>query len=221
MAQRAVGVTDVAPGAGVAEYRTRERSVSGATVVEQYLLYEQERVAACVAMATTFRTPGSGTAAQNLATLFNRSGSGVLVAVRRISHQVDYTTNSATVRVISTSRITTNPTTGTLHTPTLFDTGGSHAALVEFRGAASADGTASAITATAGTHAWRQFHTHFAAVTDLQQSRLPDNGQVPLLAETEPIILAEGEGLLIQITDTSSTSTHLVVNAVWEEFTLP
>lgn len=222
MGENRVGVTDVADGAGVASFRTRQRTVSGSSVEEQYLLYQSERVASWTGCSSTFRIPGSGAAAQNLATLFNKTGSGVLVAIRELTLVMDYTTNSGTVRFVSSSLLTTAPSTGTLMTPVGFDTALTQDTLVEFRGGASADGTASAITATAGVSAWRQGHWHApTAVGQYLSSELAEAALVPVLAENDPVVLREGEGILVQITDASSTSAHYVVNASWQEFTLP
>ncbi len=222
MGENRVGVTDVADGAGVASFRTRQRTVGGSSVEEQYILYQDERVESYRGLASTFRIPGSGAAAQNLATIFNKTGSGVLVAVLELNMVMDYVTNSATVRFLGTSRITTAPSTGTVMTPMEFDTSLSHSSSVEFRGGASADGTANAITATAGTVGWRQGHWH--AQSAIGQYLTGDPAEMPMLpivCDTDPVILAEGEGLLIQIIDTSSTSAHYIVNAAWAEFTLP
>jgi len=222
MGENRVGVEDVADGAGVASYRTRQRTVGGSSVEEQYLIYQDERVQSWQGGASTFRIPGAGTAAQNLCSIFNKTGSGVLVAVRVLEFIMDYTTNSATVRVLGTSRLTTAPTTGTLMTPVGFDTAETQNTSVEFRGGASADGTASAITATATTVAWRQGHWH--ASSAIGQYLTTDDAtstMLPMVAENDPVILAEGEGLLVNIIDTSSTSAHYIVNAAWQEFTLP
>ena len=222
MGENRVGVEDVADGAGVASFRTRQRTVGGSAVEEQYLLYQDERVMSWHGCSSTFRIPGSGTAAQNICTLFNKTGSGVLVAVRTLEFIMDYTTNSATVRVVGVSRITTAPTTGTLATPGDFDTNDTQSTSVEFRGGASADGVASAITATPTTYAWRQGHWHAStAVGQYQTGGDAASTMLPMVAKDDPVILREGEGLLVNIIDTSSTSAHYIVNASWQEFTLP
>lgn len=222
MGENRVGVTDVADGAGVASFRTRQRNVGGSNVEEQFLLYQDERVASWEGSASTFRIRGDGVAGQNIASLFNRTGSGVLVAVRELELVMDYTTNSGTVRFFGTSRITTNPTTGTLMSVMSFDTAQSHQALVEFRGGASADGTASALTATPGVIAWRQGHWHAqTAVGQFQTADLADSPTIPAVCDDDPVILREGEGLLVHVIDASSTSAHYILNALWQEFTLP
>lgn len=222
MTERPIGVEDVAAGAGVVEYRTRERSVGGATVVEQYLLYVNERVASCHAMASTFRVVGSGVAAQVFATLFNKAGSGVLVAVRRMTVQNDFVSNTGTVRVFASSRLTTAPTTGTVITPTKFDTADTQSASVEFRSGASADGTASAITAPAIAPAFRQIEWRGAEAPPIAgQLIMEDEALIPRLAADDPVILAEGEGISAYMPDVQSASMHTVINCMWEEFTLP
>lgn len=220
MGENRVGVTDVADGAGVASFRTRQRTVGGNTVEEQYLLYQDELVASWEGCASTFRIPGSGAAGQNIATIFNKTGSGVLVAVRELELVMDYITNSGTVRFMGTSRITTSPSTGTVMTPVAFDTAQTQNTSVEFRGGASADGTANAITATPGTIGWRQGHWHApTAVGQYLSSDLADASMIPSLCDDDPGILREGEGLLVHIINASSTSASYILNALWREFT--
>lgn len=222
MGENRVGVTDVTDGAGVASFRARQRTVGGSAVEEQYVVLQDERVVSWEGAASTFRIPGSGAAGQKIATLFNKTGSGVLVAVRELELVMDYITNSGTVRFMGTSVIATSPTTGTVMTPMGFDTAQTQNTSVEFRGGASADGTANAITATPGTIGWRQGHWHApTAVGQYLSSDLADANMIPVLCDDDPIILREGEGLLVHIIDASSTSASYVLNALWTEFTLP
>lgn len=176
------------------------------------------RVASFKAMAGSPRIVGVGTAGMNLASLFNVTGSGVLVAVKRLSLQNDYTTNTGTVRVLAYSRITTAPTTGTLHTPVAVDSAQTHEPLVEFRSAASADGVASTLTATPGPRGWIQYPERIADLTSTGQLIMDDTPMIPALSENDPLILAEGEGILVANLDTPSSSQHFIVNVVWEEF---
>lgn len=53
MPERPVGVTDTASGAGVAEVRTRERSVGGNTVAEQFVIPIRERVVSYTGIYTS------------------------------------------------------------------------------------------------------------------------------------------------------------------------
>lgn len=222
MGERPIGVTDEASGAGVAQFRTREQTVGGESVVEQYLIPITERVQSFQGMATTFRIPGVTGSGQNWLSIFNAAGSAVLVAVRSIQVEVDYITNSTTMRFFATTRITTAPTGGTVLSKVAFDTAESSNASVTLLGGASGDGTASAIVATPGTdRAWRIHHTHFDAVTDLQQARSRDLDTIAPLADDDPPYLAASEGLLLSLPDASSTSTQTVVKVVWQEFTLP
>lgn len=220
MAQRAVGVTDLAGGAGVVEYRTRERTVAGATVVEQYLIFEDsERVQTFKGMASSLVIPSTA----DIASLFNKTGSGTLVAVRRFSLQNDYTSTTATVRDIDAIRVTVAPTGGTLATPVAWDTAvNSHAAQVEFRYAASADDVLSVLTVTTTTpQAWSQSHSRM--ISAAEQQRFIDGSMVPDLAAGDPVVLREGEGLLMHNFGSVPTSghAHYVINAMWEEYSLP
>lgn len=227
MAERPVGVTDQASGAGVADVRTRERTVGGNTVAEQYVIPISERVASYKGACTTFRTPGRAATTQNLFSIFNTTGSSVLVAVRRLSIQMDATAALATVtKTIKTTRQTTAPTNGTAATKVPFDSAQSSAANVEVRGDASADGTNSATTLTAtpsANIAWSQLvmRLHTAA----GQVIMDDDACIPSLCEDDPVILRASEGLLVAIvaptTATNPITDHMIINCMWEEFTLP
>lgn len=223
MPDRAVGVTDTASGAGVVDYRIRERTASSVTAGEQYLIYEGERVPSFVGMAATFYMTAS-LAGYPLAYLFNQAGSGVLVAVRRVLLVMSNTSNTSAPRAVLATRITSEPTGGTAHTPVPFDTSGSHSASVVFKGAASADGTSSAITAPAGTRGWSQIVQKMATVTTTGGQVIPlDQSLLPSLVGDDPLVLAEGEGLLFNYStaDTSSSVAQNIVNCMWEEFLLP
>lgn len=225
MTERPVGVTDLASGAGVAQYRTRERTVGGQAVVEQYLLPISERVPSYKGLYATFRITGVQTADRPLASLFNTAGTGVLVAVRALTIVLDIAGASSIVRSAAVSRLTTAPTTGTLHTPVALDSALTHASGVEFRGAASADDTANAITATPTTRGWRMMPGRMAshigqswARQDALASALPG---LRLAEPDDPLILREGQGILISAQEGFSTASGCVVQASVEEYSLP
>lgn len=226
MAERPVGVTDQASGAGVAEVRTRERTVGGNTVAEQYVILQEERVRSFEGYATSFRTPGRAATTQNIFSIYNTTGSSVLVAVKRLSIQMDATAALAAVaKTVFTSRITTAPTNGTTLTKVTNDTTQSSAANVVITGDASADGTGSGttLTATAGTRMWSQFVMRMHTLVG--QVLMDDESLIPHLSDDDPIILRANEGLLVSIAAAATTSNpatdQMIINCVWEEFTLP
>jgi hypothetical protein len=225
---RAVGVTDQPSAAGVADVRARERTdpVLGTTVAEQYVIPISERVASFKGMATSFRMPGRAATAQNLFAIFNASGSTVLVAVRRLSFQMDVTTAlTAVAKQIKTSRITAVPTNGTALSKVAVDSAQTSSANVTVWNDASADGTSSAttLTATPGTAGWQQFamRMHTAA----GQVLMDDEAVVPLLSADDPVILRASEGLLVSVvaaaTTSNPTTDQMIVQCMFEEFTLP
>jgi hypothetical protein len=152
-----------------------------------------------------------------VAGLFNKSGSGLLVAIRDLRLTLDYPVGSSSVRGIAASRITTAPADGTLQAPMPFDTAQTHNANVEFRSGASADGTASTLTGTAGDYGWRQFHQRLR--TSVEQFRTTEDPMLPKLIALDPVVLREGEGVLVEVIETASTAASLVLNATFEEFT--
>lgn len=227
MPDRGVGVTDQAPAAGVAEVRARERTISSVTYAEQYVIPISERVASFKGAVTSFRTPGRAALTQNIFCLSNTTGSGVLVAVRRLSIQQDPAAvlNTSWGNLFKVSRITTAPTNGTVLTKVAFDTSQSSSANVIATGDASADGTGSAttLTATAGTPAWHQFanRLHTAA----GQVVLDDASGIPALAAEDPMILRANEHMLVSLaanaTGANGATVMYLINCMWEEFTLP
>ena len=225
MAERPVGVTDTAAGAGVAEIRTRERTIGGETVVEQYVIPISERVASFKGTASSFRTLGNAATPQNLFSIENGPGSAVLLAVRRLTIQMDATAASiAVASQFKTGRPTGLPTGGTALSKVAFDTALTSSASVVARGATASDGgVATPITATAGATGWHQFAMRVHTLVG--QILMDDESLIPALCEDDPIILRAGEALLVQIVQATAANNaatnHHVVNAAFEEFTLP
>lgn len=232
MTQRAVGVTDVASGAGVADYRTRERSVGGATVAEQYLIMQRERIRSFVGAATTWRTAVSAT---HVGSIFNAAGSSVLVALLQIDLVKEATGTSASVSIMRLQRLTSAPSGGVALDKARVGTGADAAetsnASVTVLSAATADGVGTALTMTAGdrlAHLGQPMRraSSVQEMSPLQLSWPPDvfsgsfyefvDGMDPL-----PLaILRAGEGVGLTVDVTSSTSHH-VANFLWAEYTLP
>lgn len=207
--------------------RSRQRAVGAYTVEEQYVLVGSERVTVADAMVSTWRTLGSATLTQNLFTLENGTGSGVLVALRRMSVQMDATAVLVAVApTVSFYRTSGLPSGGTALAWTLFDTADTATALVVARGAtASHGGAATAITATpaAGTSGWDQFTMRLH--TAVGQVVMDDQSVIPALCADQPIIIRPGEAVLAQVVAAVTTSNpatnNWVVNAAWETYVLP
>ncbi len=218
MPLRPVGVPDVAPGPDVVGFATRQRVISGETACEQYLLEQSARVASFKGVVATPRIGGVSTANYNFASIFNVAGSGVLVAVRSITAQVN-SLSTTFGRFFTPHMITVSPTGGTLHEPMALDTALTHNASVEFRAAASADGVITTLTSAAGTPAWQRFVSKGA--TSYGQVRIDEIAVLPALVEFDPVILREGEGVLVRMAEGPSSSADHLVNVAFEEFTLP
>jgi hypothetical protein len=221
MTQRPVGVTDQAAGAGVAEAHTRQQTIAGDLVCDQYVIpvseYVTDYVTSYRGMVASFRTIGLASANHNILTIFNKTGSTKLLAVRRLTVQFEDTAASLLLApTVKTSRITTLPTGGTVLTPLPFDTALTHDADCEFLGATASDGgAATAIVSPAGTYGWTDFKTRQA--TAAGQILFPDENLIPGLCETSPIILRALEGLNVQITAASLTTSHYLMNCAFEE----
>jgi hypothetical protein len=211
-----------------AAWRVDDVAVTPLVGAEQYVVPEGLRVRSWRGSAATPRmVPPISAAGFDCATLFNRVGSGVIVALRRLTFQDEMQTATTNMRGVALEKITTNPTGGNLMTPMPFDTAQSHAALVEFRAAAATDGAAVDMAAASGSRAWRLLRDRLADLDASRagQARIPDSPLIPLVAENDPIYLREGEGVVVTNVDAALSGTasnhNQVVNAMWEEFTLP
>lgn len=178
----------------------------------------------CVGLASGFRCVGSVASPQNILSLENGASSAIIVAVRDINLYVDGTAAQTAIFQAKLSRITTQPTGGTTVTKVLSDTGDASDANVVVRSGASADGTNSAITATAGTTLYQSLvprpQTAVGYYPQTAIELLPDNLQ-PL----DPFLLRAGEYLLLQIvTGTGANNVNTisyVASVAWEEVTFP
>ena len=167
--------------------------------------------------ATTFRTIGVASQPHNLFSIWNPAASGKDLAVKRITVQADHTTLLATVLQAITSHPAAQPSGGTALTPTKFKATYAAAIALPLGATASDAGGATAITATAGTRVWTQYiqRAHTLAgwfTTD-------DLFMIPERAMDVPIIIAPGDGLLINTVMNATTGTFYVVNCWWEEYT--
>ncbi len=231
MAVRGVGVTDQASGAGVADVRTRERTVDGGTYAEQYVIPIRERVPSFIGMASTFRTLGTAAAAPHwLFQMGHAAGSGKLILVRHVTFNMDSTAATTAINVIATlCRSTGTVGGGTALTKVSVGTGvdaaetsASQLALV---GATASDGgVATAITGlTVANRMWRAFGMRMH--TAVGQSAGAPKELIPGALRDHGIVLREGDQLSVALeyaaaADNAATMHHMV-DVSWEEYTLP
>lgn len=170
--------------------------------------------------AASFRTLGTAATPQNLFTIENIDATK-LVTIRQLIVQLDATAVLVSVMPqIKTSRATAVPTGGTTLSKAQFDTGNSSNANTIVRGGTASDGgVATAITATAGTSLWQQYGMRMHTVVG--QVLAPDNNVLPLLIETNNLILRQNQALLVQVVASAGASNpatnHWFCNVVWEE----
>jgi len=170
--------------------------------------------------ATSFRTLGTAATPQNLFTIENIDATK-LVTIRRLSVQMDATAVLVSVMPqVKTSRATAVPTGGTVIAKAQFDTANASNANTIIRGGTASDGgVATAITSTAGTTIWQQYtmrmHTLAGQVLGI------DSNILPLLVETQNLILRQNQALLVQVVASAGASNpatnNWFVNIVWEE----
>lgn len=170
--------------------------------------------------AASFRILGSAATLHNLLTIENIDATK-LITIRRLTVQLDATAVLAVnMPQVKTSRATVVPTGGTVLAKAQFDTANASNANSIVRAANAADGgAATAITATAGTTIWQQYCMRMHTVVG--QVLAPDNNVLPLLVETNDLILRQNQALLVQAVAAVGTSNpatnHWFVNIVWEE----
>jgi hypothetical protein len=175
-------------------------------------------------ISTTFRIPGSAAVAQNLLTIENATGSAIVVRMRRLVMMMDATAVlTAVMPQFKCSRFAGAGTGGTAMTKSVFDSLATASnASVTVRGGASADGTASAITATPGVALWQQFgmrmHTVVGQVISGECDMLP-----ALVADSAlaPFTLRANESIVVHVVaavlSSNPATNWYIVNAVWEE----
>jgi hypothetical protein len=172
--------------------------------------------------ATTFRQIGNGATTQNLFTIENGDPS-VIVKVRRLVVQMDATAAlTAVMPLIKTARTSgsTLPSGGTVLNKVLFDTNISSNANVVVRGSTASDGGAnSGPTATPSDVMWQQFGMRLH--TAVGQVLGPDNNMLPLLVDTQDLILRQNQALLVVVIAAATTSNpstnHYFAQVVWQE----
>ncbi len=170
--------------------------------------------------AASFRTLGTAATPHNLLTIENLDATKT-VTIRRLTVQLDATAVLVAVMPqVKCSRATAVPTGGTALSKAQFDTANSSNANTIVRGATASDGgVATAITSTAGTSIWQQYcmrmHTVVGQVLAL------DNNVLPLLVDTQNLILRQNQALLVQVVSSVGTSNpatnHWFANVVWQE----
>src|SRR3954453_23216708 len=98
MPDRGVGVTDTAAGTGVAEVRTRERTIGASTYAEQFVVPIRERVTTAILLYSIVGTvqASAHTAPAGVFWIFNHVASGVTIALRRINFASQHNTALAT-----------------------------------------------------------------------------------------------------------------------------
>lgn len=168
--------------------------------------------------AATFRTPGNATTQQNLFALYN-NGANRIVRVRRVVLQVD-TTGAivALMPLVKLCRIASY-SGGQALTKVAWTATASHADVLA-RGRNTSDGGSQTnIVATPGDLVWQQYATRLASTAG--QVLGEDQNVAPLAILSDPIVLRQGQGILVYIEAPAGTSNpntmHYFVQAAWTE----
>lgn len=170
--------------------------------------------------AASFRTLGSAATPHNLLTIENTDAT-VLCYVRKLVVQLDATAVlTAVMPLVKVSRATAVPTGGTTLSKAQFDTANASDAQIVVRGATASDGgVATAITSTAGTTIWQEYQMRMHTVVG--QVLTIDYNCLPILVDTQDLVLRQNEALLVTVVAAAGTSNpatnHWSVQVVWEE----
>jgi hypothetical protein len=173
-----------------------------------------------VMSCATFRTPGNVTTLQNLFVIYN-NGSNRIVQIRRMVLQADVTgVLVATMPLFKLCRIS-GYTGGQALTKVPWTATASHAD-IQVRGRNNSDaGTQTNIVATVGETMWQQYATRLAS--NVGQVLGEDNNIAPGVSATNPIVLRQGEGLLVYVETPAGTvnpnTNHYFVQCAWSEVT--
>lgn len=202
---------------------TRSKTEDAITKHFPRIITEPARTITFRGIYGSFRVPGSAATPQNLLTISNASGSTVLVGLRELRVWTMPTVATITVvpPILSLYRITSVPSGGTAATKTSLDSREAASnASVTIRGPASADGTATAITATAaGQRLSAEYAAHQYALGLLHPIATDVLAAIPV---EYPLIMAAGDSYLLQLTTAAAADNvatrHFVVECMWEEF---
>lgn len=211
---------------GGLDYRGYQRGGGVTAGTDQYVVPVYDRVTSFAGRAASFRIPGNAATTQTLATLHNATGSAVLVNVDRIIvDELSTAAKAITVipPVLRLYLITALPTGGTLLNKVGFDSTYTSSASVTVRAGASADRTASAITATIPTTTRL---AEFTSVRTITGAGIETSAPYIFLDGAAAVTLRALEGIAVVLEDTvvttgnPATDTYTVAFE-WEEFQRP
>lgn len=211
---------------GGLDYRGYQRGGTAASGTDQYVVPVYDRITTFAGRSASFRIPGNAAVSQTLATLHNATGSTVLVNVNRIIvDELSTAIKAVTVipPVLRLYVITVLPTGGGTLNKVGFDSTYTSSASVTVRAGASADRTASAITATIPTTTRL---AEFTTVRTITAAGVEFSGPYTFLDGPSALTLRALEGVAVVLEDAvvttgnPATDTYTVAFE-WEEFTRP
>lgn len=180
-------------------------------------------------VAAGFRVLGVATTPQNVMSVENPNASGVYIAIFEWKLWKDAASLQNALGPVTRITVPTGTPTGgnSMNKVKLGDVpGGTNASVagVNFRHAASADGTASAITATAGANVyWESEPLKMVTLAGILVNALPD--VLPQACLTKPLVIPPNENRLLQLVNAGIAGTatpagdHYYPTIMWEEGT--
>lgn len=172
---------------------------------------------------STFRVVGQVATPQNLLAIENAAASGLFIGLFEIRCYKDMTVLQNAIGPILRASRTTGVGGGTTTGPSVpqkIKPSGSntHDTNCIIRGGASADGTNTLPTGTAGTTFWQMQPPKLVTAAGVMANATPDC--LPIRCRTEPLVLDPGEDVLFQLVGAGLTSDHYFLTGILAEATL-
>ena len=183
----------------------KTQAASGRTLVGEYL-------------ASSFRTVGIAATNVSLFALSLGAGASVSIALKNLVLVMDQTGALLTVSpVVAMGRTTVLPTGGTALALPRFKTSYATSQAVALGATAADGGAATAITATIAERAYSTMRDRLATAVGFVSHY--EVNLLPPYARDTPLIIAPGQGIVVQVVQAGLTTDHALVQAAWEEFT--
>lgn len=191
---------------------------------DQYVVPVKDRIESFVGRSSTFRIPGiAGTTGQRLFSMFNAAASPVIVDLETVAFDV-YQTAARVVEppIARLYRVTAAPTGGSALPKVAMDTSLTSSASVALLQGATAEKTASAITATL---AAANLMTQEPVARALTLVGYEQYDRTEFINDARPVVLRAGEGVALALDYTVATSNPVTdmytVTVRWVEYTRP
>ena len=199
---------------------------SGSGNWDQYVIPVRDRIVSARCRAGTFVTPGrAGTTGQKIMSIFNATGSSVIVDLLGVTvDKYETVVKAVTVPppIVRLHKVTTLHTNGSSLTKVPVDSGQSSSSSVTVLGDASADGTGSGttLTSTLGSIMTQEMAPRLITAVGYEIA-----DRMEFLGLGGPVTLRALEGITVNLYYTLATQNPVtdmwIASMTWEEYTRP